>query len=267
MSCFCNEGYECDDTHLLKHHSFPKSQIENKKNEKARKNKSARIKSGKNGGINFKKAILPMVNNCNEENNIADIDDILKIVEKKEDKIDGFQDKMILPTVNENGYHENKVSETDDVIVSIIGEENHKEVSESHIVDIENEEARSAQFVKYLKELNKCKGFYELENVCKSQMAYVSQIGVQGKERNVIACKLPIESRFQRHVPNDLPIQCGQPFPIKVTCDGDCLPACGAIFAFGKDMRPAEIRVCIIHELVINANFYLDNKNLNILNS
>ena len=58
---------------------------------------------------------------------------------------------MILPTVNENGYHESKVSETDDVIVSIIGEENHKEVSESHIVDIENEEARSAHVVKYLK--------------------------------------------------------------------------------------------------------------------
>ena len=59
---------------------------------------------------------------------------------------------MILPTVNDNGY-ENKVSETDDEIVSIIEEENHKEVSESHIVDIENEEARSAQFVKYLKSI------------------------------------------------------------------------------------------------------------------
>ncbi|RUS85585.1 hypothetical protein EGW08_006668 [Elysia chlorotica] len=49
---------------------------------------------------------------------------------------------------------------------------------------------------------------------------------------------------------------------MRVRADGNCLPACGAVFAFGEDIKPKDIRIRIIEELVSNQNYYLDEKNL-----
>ena len=46
---------------------------------------------------------------------------------------------------------------------------------------------------------------------------------------------------------------------IKVREDGDCLPACGAEFAYGKDKCPKEIRICIIYELATHSELYFSD--------
>jgi len=42
-------------------------------------------------------------------------------------------------------------------------------------------------------------------------------------------------------------------FPVTVRADGDCLAAAGSVFAYGSDESPAELRVRIVKELVLNA--------------
>jgi hypothetical protein len=40
------------------------------------------------------------------------------------------------------------------------------------------------------------------------------------------------------------------------------LPSCGSVFGYGSDTNSAEIRVRIVTELVLNDDYYLDNKSL-----
>ena len=48
-------------------------------------------------------------------------------------------------------------------------------------------------------------------------------------------------------------------FQIKAREDGDCLPACGTEFVYGKDKCPKEIRICIIYELATHSELYFSD--------
>ncbi|RUS85584.1 hypothetical protein EGW08_006667 [Elysia chlorotica] len=49
---------------------------------------------------------------------------------------------------------------------------------------------------------------------------------------------------------------------VTVRADGNCLPACGSVYAFGEDINPELVRLHIIQELVTYQEYYLDEKNL-----
>jgi hypothetical protein len=51
-------------------------------------------------------------------------------------------------------------------------------------------------------------------------------------------------------------------YPVKVFGDGNCLPYCGSIHAFGNDKHGIEIRVRIIVEAVTNKDVYLSHNYL-----
>lgn len=51
-------------------------------------------------------------------------------------------------------------------------------------------------------------------------------------------------------------------YRVKVFGDGNCLPHCGNIHAFGSDKHGIEIRVRIIVEAVTNKDFYLSHNYL-----
>ncbi|GFS15844.1 vertnin [Elysia marginata] len=95
---------------------------------------------------------------------------------------------------------------------------------------------------------------------CQSQMSEMRE--VCGRGRSVLESRITIENWAIASVLSDIPGQSHQQFPVKVRCDGDCLPACGAVFAFGQDVRPEEMRLRIVHELAVNAFYYLDNNYL-----
>ena len=44
--------------------------------------------------------------------------------------------------------------------------------------------------------------------------------------------------------------------------DGDCLAAAESVFAYGNDESPAEIRVRIVKELILNADCCTNDRNL-----
>ena len=61
---------------------------------------------------------------------------------------------------------------------------------------------------------------------------------------------LPVDTESLKIFPGDVPVpHC---FPVKVRTNVNCLPGCGSVFAFGKDDHPAQIRVRIVHELVLH---------------
>lgn len=51
-------------------------------------------------------------------------------------------------------------------------------------------------------------------------------------------------------------------FPVKIRADGNCLPACGSVYAFGADINPELVRLHIIQELATIQEYYLDEKNV-----
>ena len=55
-------------------------------------------------------------------------------------------------------------------------------------------------------------------------------------------------------------------FPVNIYGDGNCLPRCASVFAFGTetDENLIEIRMRIVHELVVNEEKYTDNSFLSI---
>ncbi|KAK3770097.1 hypothetical protein RRG08_041004 [Elysia crispata] len=117
------------------------------------------------------------------------------------------------------------------------------------------------KFHVFLEKLGNCQSFGELVDECESQMLWVRE--VYGSQRSVVETRIRIDDMAKQFVPGDIPFHShGHLFPVTVRCDVDCLPACGAVFARGNDMCPEEIRVRIIQELAINADYYLDNKNL-----
>lgn len=48
-------------------------------------------------------------------------------------------------------------------------------------------------------------------------------------------------------------------YPCKTKADGNCLPSTGSIFAYGDPNHTSEMRVRILHELVLHKDMYLDN--------
>ena len=84
---------------------------------------------------------------------------------------------------------------------------------------------------------------------------------VYEKRRPVINTKRSVDETAKKVLSKDFKSQ-RQCFPVKVRADGNYLPACGAVFAFGEDIKPQDIRIRIIEELVLHQNYYLDEKNL-----
>jgi hypothetical protein len=58
--------------------------------------------------------------------------------------------------------------------------------------------------------------------------------------------------------PNDVP-DVRALYSCRVSSDGNCLPACGSVFAHKKEIYAAEMRLRIMIEMVQNEDFYLNN--------
>lgn len=110
-------------------------------------------------------------------------------------------------------------------------------------------------FLTYLNILNRCKTFSELQTECQNFMLEP----IQGRPRSILQDGLCVDDRAKKLYPDDCPRSNN---PVTVRADGDCLPACGSVFAYGSDTNSNEIRVRIIAELALNVEYYLDEENL-----
>ena len=110
-----------------------------------------------------------------------------------------------------------------------------------------------------LKRLESCNSFALLHHECEAQKPYVPLI--QGRKRALIFDKIMIDTFATGLIPKDLNSS-QRLFAGKVRADGDCLPGSGSVFAFGTDQQSDLLRLKIIHELVLNSDFYTSEKNM-----
>ena len=110
-----------------------------------------------------------------------------------------------------------------------------------------------------LKRLAKCHSFGLLHHECEALNPYIRLI--QGQRRSLSSDKLMVDTFASGFTPKDL-ITSQTMFAAKVRMDGDCLPGCGSVFAFGKDDHSDLLRLLIIHELALHADFYTKEENL-----
>ncbi|KAK3715465.1 hypothetical protein RRG08_003194 [Elysia crispata] len=108
-----------------------------------------------------------------------------------------------------------------------------------------------------LESMSKVNSFQELQHECES----LCLKDVYGKKRSVISTRLSVDEIAKKVLNKDFKCQ-KQHFSVRVRADGNCLPACGAVFAFGEDIKPQDIRLLIIQELVLHKSYYLDEQNL-----
>ncbi|KAH3718358.1 hypothetical protein DPMN_061161 [Dreissena polymorpha] len=84
---------------------------------------------------------------------------------------------------------------------------------------------------------------------------------VKPDEISVYENKLEIDFDAFFDKPSDL--DSSELYPVEVNADGNCLPSCGSVFAFGTRERTEKIRTRIMKELHENEGTYLSNEFLN----
>ena len=103
-------------------------------------------------------------------------------------------------------------------------------------------------FQEHLAAFQTCGTFSSLQEMCQGlRLQEIAGIARYLQEEN-----LSVDAHALKIFPSDIPGTVGC-FPVTVRADGDCLAAAGSVFAYGSDESPAELRVRIVKELVLNA--------------
>ncbi|XP_052257491.1 uncharacterized protein LOC127862419 [Dreissena polymorpha] len=135
------------------------------------------------------------------------------------------------------------------------------EYKESKDSQNQKDNKRHEIFSKLLNELNVCKTYMTLKKKC--QTIDLSEYALTCQDISFSSPPV-LEADFNviDNMPDDIP-SVADICPCIVKEDGNCLPSCGSVFAFGQSETVAEIRVRIMIELVNNENNYLDDDFLN----
>ncbi|WAR22348.1 LOW QUALITY PROTEIN: hypothetical protein MAR_016322 [Mya arenaria] len=117
-------------------------------------------------------------------------------------------------------------------------------------------------YEKVLQNLNLSRTFEDIKHHL--QTIPEIEVSVKADEINVYQNKLEVYIESVLDIPDDLkmPDYVGDLYPVEVNTDGNCLPSCGGVYAFGNPDRPEEIRTRIIKELSENESYYLNHENL-----
>ncbi|XP_048243037.1 uncharacterized protein LOC125375972 [Haliotis rufescens] len=126
--------------------------------------------------------------------------------------------------------------------------------------DLKNKsvDSREAHFSQILSAMNKCSTFAKLASLC-SQVEKNDTYHITSLNKvDILKSGLCVDMNVIDEMPSDFP---GTDilYPVRVSADGNCLPHCGSVFAFGNENHVFEIRARIITEQVLNKNLYLSN--------
>ena len=122
--------------------------------------------------------------------------------------------------------------------------------------DLQEVRRKEGTFRRILKSLQARDTFINLKKQCaiiKNQIGYTH--GTPRSYHNFQA-----EPISQSILPNNISVNGDT--AVKVKADGDCLPACGSVFAYGNDLHVFEMRTRIVAELTLNEEYYLNETNL-----
>ena len=104
--------------------------------------------------------------------------------------------------------------------------------------------------------LQACKTIAEFKTKC-NELQFED---IRGEQRYLVENKAKVDTNTLDTYPPDTPLK--DCFPTEVIADGDCLPSCGNVFAFGTIHRVYEIRTRIVKELATHDEYYLNEDNL-----
>jgi hypothetical protein len=136
-------------------------------------------------------------------------------------------------------------------------------IDEQNITPVEQEHpTREKHFEILLKRLSACRHFDKLSALCVQAKEEIATHKIKGKPSEIYVMQgFDVDQDSYEIAPGDLPGPIR--IPIKTVGDGNCLPRCGSLFAFGTERRHIEIWTRIVIELVVNEDLYLDDVYLN----
>ena len=120
---------------------------------------------------------------------------------------------------------------------------------------------KNTNYKMVLRNLSKCQTFDEL----KQNVSEIPEIIFQNNAEETCLAKNDIYIDYDalKDIPNDLITTTHKDlFPVEVHSDGNCLPSCGSVYAFGTPNESEEIRARIVKELVTQEDVYLNNEYL-----
>lgn len=133
-------------------------------------------------------------------------------------------------------------------------------VARQHILDQVTE--NDNHFEKVLNSLKSCQSFSQLKAKCHQISTSFINFEQSPQSVSIIQHKMDVDADAMDVYPNGIP-DARALYPCTIKADGNCLPSCGSVFfGYGSDKNSAEIRVRIVTELVLNDDYYLDNKSL-----
>lgn len=119
---------------------------------------------------------------------------------------------------------------------------------------------------KFLKELHSCKTYNTLKVKCQQIKTNIERFTINAGDIGLCSNELQEDLDAAKNIPYDIPSD-KELCPCELHADGNCLPSCGSVLAFGVTDHVDEIRVRIVVELVENENKYLDDNLLSPRNS
>ena len=119
------------------------------------------------------------------------------------------------------------------------------------------DEVRLQHFANMLDILNTVKSFEELCELSKKYEKENKCYDISGHGITVVGSKLGIDGNSASLAPTDIESE-HLLYPILIQADGNCLPRCGSLYAFGNQDKHEEIRCRIIIELALNKCTYID---------
>ena len=128
--------------------------------------------------------------------------------------------------------------------------EQHSTCIGSQVKNLRSPAEMSDYFPNIISQLKTCKSFKQLKHKCQQIYPELTNFEKRPESINIMDAGLEVDADAMDVYPNDVPDPRAL-FPCKVDADGNCLPSCGSVYAYGTGIKAAEMRVRILIELVL----------------
>ena len=109
-------------------------------------------------------------------------------------------------------------------------------------------------------ELKSCRSYIKLKDNLLETCSHFHDFEIIPQSICFSEYPLEIDREALDAYPDDVPTPANKALsPCSVLADGNCLPSCGSVYAYGTQQNTSELRLRILNELVFHEESYLDN--------
>ncbi|CAG2237019.1 unnamed protein product [Mytilus edulis] len=115
------------------------------------------------------------------------------------------------------------------------------------------------RYIEEMASLEKCTTFKDLEKLCKTKEKDLEIFDIDHQHiPSTVDTKFIVDEKAMNIYPADTEQSCAL-YPVTVSADGNCLPYCGSIHAFGNELSSRKIRTRIVFGSVAHKDLYLSH--------